>query len=145
MPERRTGEISDEQSSYFEKVIQDHPDVSWTMLFMHKPVWMREDDHGMQRIESALSDMAYTVINGHFHAYSHTIKNSRDYIILGTTGGGQNADNENSFDHISLVTMTGEGPSIANLRLDGIINKEGKIPANGKDLCFQASNCKEEG
>jgi hypothetical protein len=37
--------------------------------------------------------------------------------------------------------MTDEGPSIANLRLEGILNKKGEIPADGKDLCFQASAC----
>ena len=142
LSERRTGEIGDKQSSYFEKVIQEHPDVKWTMLFMHKPAWMREDEHGLQRIEAALSDRAYTVINGHFHAYSHTVKNDRDYIMLGTTGGSQNPENEMSFDHISLVTMTDEGPSIANLKLEGILDKKGEIPADGKDLCFQASTCK---
>jgi hypothetical protein len=144
MPERRTGEIGEEQSSYFENVIQEHPDVRWTILLMHKPVWMREDNHGLQRIESVLSDRDYTVINGHFHAYSHTVKNDMDYIMLGTTGGSQNPQNESAFDHISLVTMTDEGPSIANLRLEGILDKRGLIPADGQDLCYQASRCIDE-
>ena len=42
----------------------------------------------------------------------------------------------------TLVTMTQEGPTIANLRLDGILNKYGKIPLGGDSLCFQASRCK---
>ena len=49
-----------------------------------------------------------------------------------------------SFDHVTLVTMTDEGPSIANLKLEGILDKTGHIPLDGDNLCFQASGCKTE-
>ena len=61
--------------------------------------------------------------------------------MLATTGGGQDADLETAFDHVTLVTMDSEGPSIANLRLDGILDKTSVIPAEGGELCFQASRC----
>jgi len=141
MPERRTGEISDAQSAYFEEVLAKYPDVYWTFLFMHKPTWLREGDGGLSRIESALDERPYTVFNGHFHTYSYNERKGRDYIMLGTTGGGQNESEERSFDHITLVTITDQGPSIANLKLDGILNKAGEIPAGGEELCFQASRC----
>ena len=144
MPERATGEMGKEQSDYFLKVIAEHPNVDWTFLFMHKPVWLKENDPEFAAIESALSNRPYTLFNGHFHSYSHTIKNGRDYIMLGTTGGSQNAGNEMSFDHVTMVTMTKDGPNIGNLRLDGILDKMGHIPANGDSLCFQASKCKED-
>ena len=114
MPERTTGEMGKEQSDYFLKVIAEHPNVDWTFLFMHKPVWLKENDPEFSAIESALSNRPYTLFNGHFHSYSHTIKNGRDYIMLGTTGGSQNADNEMSFDHVTMVTMTKDGPTIGN-------------------------------
>ena len=142
MPERVSGQISAEQSAYFTDVIKQHPNVKWTLLFMHKPVWKREMEGGLQLIESALAQRPYTLFNGHLHSYSYTLKNDRDHIILGTTGGSQPAEGQNSFDHVTLVTMGAEGPSIANLRLDGILNKTGKIPLNGDSLCFQASRCK---
>lgn len=141
MPERRTGEISETQSAYFEEVLANYPDVGWTFLFMHKPTWLREGDGGLSRIESALDKRPYTVFNGHFHTYSYTERKGRDYIMLGTTGGSQNESNVRSFDHITLVTVTDQGPSIANLKLDGILNKSGEIPAGGEELCFQASKC----
>ena len=144
MPERTTGEMGKEQSDYFLKVIAEHPNVDWTFLFMHKPIWLKENDPEFAAIESALSNRPYTMFNGHFHSYSHTIKNGRDYIMLGTTGGSQNADNEMSFDHVMMVTMTKDGPTIGNLKLDGILDKRGHIPANGDTLCFQASRCKKE-
>jgi predicted MPP superfamily phosphohydrolase len=142
MPERVSGQISAEQSVYFTEVIKKHPTVKWTLLFMHKPVWKREGDGGLQVIESALTERPYTVFNGHFHSYSHTVKNDRDYVILGTTGGSQSAEDLNAFDHVTFVTIGTDGPSIANLRLDGILGKSGKIPLNGDSLCFQASRCK---
>lgn len=139
MPERLTGEIGPEQSAYFQRVLADHPSVRWTILFMHKPVWQRDDEPDFAAIESALADRPYTLFNGHFHRYSLTVKNGRDHIMLGTTGGGQNPTDEMSFDHVTLVTMGQNGPSITHLRLDGILDKTGRIPLGGDTLCFQAS------
>lgn len=141
MPERVTGRVGSEQSAYFVDIIQKHPEVRWTVLFMHKPIWKTEGEGSLEGIEKALEGRPFTVFNGHFHSYSHTTKNNRDYMILGTTGGAQNAKDPNAFDHVTLVTMAPEGPSIANLRLDGILNKYGKLPLNGDSLCFQASHC----
>ena len=111
---------------------------------MHKPVWLRDDESDFSAIESALSNRPYTLFNGHFHSYSHTVRHGRDYIMLGTTGGGQNINDPMSFDHVTLVTMTEDGPSIASLKLNGILDKTGRIPAGGDSLCFQASNCGNE-
>lgn len=143
MPERKTGKIEEEQNAYFEKVIAANPNVRHTFVFMHKPVWQREGEGNLSRIENALGEREYTVINGHFHSYSHTVKNGHDYIMLATTGGAQNDENENAFDHITLVSYSDEGPTIANIRMDGLLNKAGKIPLNGEQYCYQASACKE--
>lgn len=141
IPERVTGNIGPEQSAYVLAAIAEHPDVRWTFLFMHKPVWTDDADPEFVAIENALADRPYTVFNGHFHVMSHRVKNERDYIMLGTTGGSQNAANPMAFDHVTLVTV-GEGePAIAHLRLDGILERDGTIPAGGGELCFQASAC----
>jgi hypothetical protein len=144
MPERFTGNVGPEQSAYFTRVLAEHPEVRWTMLFMHKPVWRDDGDPEFIAIESALSNRPYTVFNGHFHTMSHRIKNGRDYMMLGTTGGGQNDSDEMSFDHITLVTVSDGSPSIAHIRLDGILDKTGRVPNNGEPLCFQASACGPE-
>lgn len=141
MPERLTGEIGPEQSRHFLDVVNRHPDVRWTMLFMHKPVWLEDGDPEFVALESALSERPYTVFNGHFHRFSHTVKNGRDYIMLGTTGGGQGPTRPMSFDHVTLVTVAGDGPSIAHLRMDGILDGTGRLPAGGDTLCFQAYEC----
>ena len=143
MTERSTGTVGDEQSAYFEKVIASYPDARWTFLFMHKPVWRREGEGNLSRIETALATRNYTLINGHLHEYIYTQRNERDYIMAATTSGGQNPLLENAFDHLMLVTIDNEGPTIANLRMDGILDKTGEIPHGGDSLCFQASRCRE--
>jgi hypothetical protein len=110
---------------------------------MHKPVWKKEGDGNLSRIEKALANRQYTLFNGHLHDYSYTSKNDRDYIMLATTSGGQNPESKTAFDHITLVSLTAEGPMIANLRLEGILDKTAKIPLNGDQYCFQASACKD--
>lgn len=144
--EARVGEVSDAQSAYFERVIAASPRARWTVVMMHKPVWRRAGAGSLQRIETALKDRPYTVLNGHVHRYSHVLRNGRDYITLGTTGG-EWADTEvpGAFDHIMWVTMTRDGPSIANLRLDGVLDRTGHIPAGGEALCLslRGPNCRK--
>ena len=108
---------------------------------MHKPVWQREGTGNLQLIEDALAKRNYTLFNGHFHKYAYTERNGRDYIMMATTGGGQDKASRNAFDHITLVTLAEDKPSILNVRLDGILDKTGKIPMGGDTVCFQASAC----
>jgi hypothetical protein len=141
MPERMTGWIGEEQVSYFLDVLEANEDVRWTFLFMHKPVWIRDDPKPFDALEAALQARPYTYFNGHYHSYSHAERYGRDYMTLGTTGGSQSATNDSAFDHITLVTVDDDGPSIATLRLDGILDKTGQLPLDGADRCFQASRC----
>jgi UDP-2,3-diacylglucosamine pyrophosphatase LpxH len=135
--EAKVGEISAGQSAYFEKVLAANRKARWTVLLMHKPVWNRPDDKGLGRIEAALKGRSYTLINGHLHRYSYTVRKGQDYIMLGTTGGGRAFDGSpGAMDHFLWVTMTKDGPSIANLRLDGVLDKTGHIPAGGDALCL---------
>ncbi len=135
--EAKVGEIGPGQNAYFEKVLKANPKARWTVLLMHKPVWNRPDAKGLGRIEAALKGRPYTLINGHLHRYSYTVRNGADYIMLGTTGGGRAMDGSpGAMDHFLWVTMTKDGPSIANLRLDGVLDKTGHVPAGGETLCL---------
>jgi hypothetical protein len=127
MKERGVGAITDDQFNYFNSVLEAHPEVKWTFVLMHKPLWMREDDKGLGKLEEALNGRSYTVINGHFHSFSHRIKNNMDYMMLGTTGGSQRAGDPNAFDHITLVRMDKE-PVITHIKMDGILDEKGEIP-----------------
>lgn len=141
MIETPLGAISPDQSAYFEEVLSTNPDVKWTFVFMHKPSYLREGPLGLTRIETALEGRPYTVFNGHVHALSHRVRKGMDYMMLGTTGGVQNPDKDNAFDHLTLVTMDKNGPNISHIRMDGLLDKTGNIPQDGNDLCFQNSLC----
>jgi len=141
MPERVSGWVGQEQVDYFRDVLAANEDVRWTFVFAHKPVWLREGDKPFDALEAALADRPYTWFNGHVHAYRHAPRLGRDYMVLGTTGGIQDVKDSASFDHVTLVTVTADGPSVANLRLDGILDKTGQIPLDGAGTCFQASAC----
>lgn len=141
MPERVVGNIGAEQAAYVQQMLAKHADVRWTFLFFHKPVWRNADDAEFRAIEAALAERPYTVFSGHLHSYARTVRQGRDYFTLGTTGGSQNAADSLSMDHVTLVTMTATGPSIAHLRLDGILGSDGRIPRGGDSLCFRAARC----
>lgn len=141
MPERTVGRIGAEQVAHVEGALRRYADVRWTFVLMHKPAWQRADESGFAAIEALLAERPYTVINGHEHRYAHTERHGRDYLTLGTTGGSQDPASAMSFDHVTLVTMSGAEPSIVNLRLSGILDRTGHVPLGGDDLCFQASRC----
>lgn len=135
--EAKVGQIGPEQSAYFEKAIADHPKVRWTIALMHKPAYNRPGPLGLDRIEAALKGRPHTILNGHLHRYAYAQRNGADHIMLGTTGGGRAFDGSfGAMDHMMWITMTKDGPSIANLRLDGVLDKTGHAPAGGEALCL---------
>jgi len=144
MPEQTAGNISAEQSQYFQDVLATNPDVRWTFLFMHKAPWERQDEQSFAAIEQALSERPYTVFNGHVHAYEYLERHGRDYIRLATTGGVQFPDRGRSADHLVLVTISESGADIANLLMEGILDKTGHIPLGGDDVCFELAICGDD-
>ena len=81
-------------------------------------------------MERTIPISVYTIDIQHvtpkFHSFSHRKRNSRDYTILGTSGGAQNAKDSMSFDHVTLVRMAKE-PVITHLKMDGILDETGKV------------------
>lgn len=118
--------ISRSQIDYVKKAIADNPNVRWTMLYMHHPVWNYKDFNGFSEIETALQSRPYTVLAGHNHQYLKTQRNNRNYYILASTGGGSQLRGPRfqEFDHITWVTFTDEGPELVNLALSGIHNDD---------------------
>jgi hypothetical protein len=115
--------ISDSQAEYVKLALEQNPEVRWTLVFLHKPLWNVPGDHGWNKVEDLLRPRKHTVFAGHTHNY---FKNVRDhgnqYITLATMGGGSGLRGPNfgEFDHFLWVTMTDEGPIMANLMLSGI-------------------------
>ncbi|HJO24460.1 MAG: metallophosphoesterase [Myxococcota bacterium] len=112
------------QMAWVEQVLGQDRKARWTFVLIHQPLW----DYGdrihpdWRRVEELLGDRPYTVFAGHIHEYTALTRNDRRYITLATTGGGSpmRGIDQGEFDHVVLVTMTDEGPTIANLMLDGI-------------------------
>jgi len=144
LPEKSSGNLTAEQSAYFVDTIANNPDVRWTFLLMHKAPWERAEETNFAAIENALMDRPYTVFNGHIHAYEHIERLGRDYIRLATTGGEQFSHVPMSVDHVTVVTVDNDGVDIANLLLSGILDKTGKIPLGGDDVCFEMAACGKE-
>ena len=137
LEERKSGRIGVQQAAYFRQVLAEYPDVRWTFLMMHKPAWERPDEEHFSAIETALSGQPYTVFYGHLHSYLHQQRHGQDYIRLGTTGGLHGAGDPMAIDHVTLVTVSGAGTDIANLRMSGIFDRTGKVPLNGDQICLE--------
>lgn len=144
LPERTAGNIGNIQSDYFIDIIKKYPNVKHTFLFLHKPAWKKENEQNFSRIEKALENRPYTVFNGHVQAYGYEKRYNQDYIQLATTGGEQFPTLGRSMDHITMVTVDNSKVDIANVLLNGILDKTGHIPLNGEQLCFEKEKCKTQ-
>ena len=134
----RSTTMGQAQVDYFLKVLDEHQDVRWTMVFTHKPLWYYEEAYdrptGWKPIEDALKDRKHTVFAGHRHRYLSFPRNNTRYIQLATTGGGSDLSGpiHGRFDHFVWVTMTEEGPTIANILLDGVLDQDVRSEATAE-------------
>ncbi len=119
-------DVGENQINYFKKVISNNTDVYHTVILMHSPIWDYDDSSDFEKIEKLLDKREYTIFSGHRHNYVKKVKNGNPYYVLATTGGGSDLRGPQfgEFDHIMWVTMAGERPRIANLKLDGIIKDD---------------------
>ena len=117
-----------EQLAFVERTLESFPDPRWTIVLVHQPLWdYASGPRGdWPEVERMLGSRDYTVFAGHFHRYVKLVRNDRRYITLATTGGGSSLRGVpyGEFDHVAWVTMTAEGPRIANLLLDGIHDED---------------------
>jgi len=126
--------FSQKQINFVRQALKANPDVCWTMVFLHKPVWFIErrvgetalEKSGWAEIESMLKDRRHTVIAGHVHRYTQNIRNNSKYITMSTMGGSRGFGSPifGQFDHVMWVTMTNNGPIMANLMLEGIWDED---------------------
>ena len=117
-----------EQLEFVARTLAEVPDPRWTIVIVHQPLW--DSDRGRRgdwpKVEAMLADRDHTVFAGHFHHYVKVVRQDSNYITLATTGGGSSLRGNlyGEFDHVALVTMTANGPRIANLMLDGIHDED---------------------
>ena len=115
----------------FRGVRAGNRDGRWTFETTHAPPgWGPPDavrDPGTSAPnEEVLADRDYTVVAAHTHTYNYTRRNGRDYITTAMTGA-LNVPRLGAIDHVVWVTMTKDGPKIANLLLNGILDKHGPV------------------
>jgi len=120
-PGSSDGRMSDVQIDWLSATLARQPDARWTFLFLHRPMWI-DSPSEWQPIEEVLGDRPRTIFAGHHHVSKVTTIDGFSYYSLATTGGVSSlsgpADGE--FDHLVWVTMTDDGPRIANLMQDGV-------------------------
>ncbi|QDX82650.1 hypothetical protein B9N43_16270 [Denitratisoma sp. DHT3] len=112
--------ISPRQVESVRQTLARNKDVRWTVFLMHRPGW-RYQSGEFRQIERMTADRPYSMFAGHFHKYAYEQRNGRDYITLGTTGGSQPTG---SVDHLMWVTMTSNGPEIANILQSGLSDRK---------------------
>lgn len=120
------GTISDTQFEYAKKVLDETKEVRWTLVFMHQPLWHQKNTERWEELETILAGRKHTVYAGHEHRYVKETRNDGKYFTLATTGGGSSLRGPElgEFDHMMWVTMTDDGPIMANLALNGIWNED---------------------
>lgn len=141
MAETGPARIGDSQRDWVLGLLETNKNVRWTFVFLHRPIWDNPTPN-FAAIEAALLGRGYTMFAGHNHNYVHTERQDRDYMRLGTTGGGwDDPGAPGAMDHISWVTMRDGGPVFAHLVATGILAKD-KIPdfIPGAEFCGQAYN-----
>ena len=120
------GTIDDAQYEYIKKTLSENEDVRHTLVFLHQPLWIQDDTKRWDDVTALLKNRPHHVFAGHYHRYWKTDQNNGKYIALATTGGGSRLRGPayGEFDHVVWVTMTDEGPILANLLLEGIWNED---------------------
>jgi hypothetical protein len=121
---RRT--ITQQQLNYFSKALKENRNVRWTFVFMHEPLFKRENSDNWPKLQKQLANRQYTVFAGHDHRYQKDEFNGNYYYSLSVTGAKEELAGleQCEFDHIVWITMTDSKPVIANLTLEGILTDE---------------------
>lgn len=126
------GTIDKEQQEWVAKTVEANPNVRWTFVFLHKPIWNAPDleKNGWAAVEKALAGRKHNVFCGHVHRYQIFHRNGTEYYQLATTGGGSRLRGADygEFDHVAWITMKKDKPLIANVMLDGILPADLRIP-----------------
>jgi hypothetical protein len=126
-PRKLYAHISADQIAWLKKVLDANSSARWTVVFLHKPMWLLSDldKNGWEGVEKLLNGRKYTVFAGHVHRYQKFTRQGQNYYMLGTTGGGSRlrGPEYGEVDHLTWVTMKKEGPVIANVLLDGIVRE----------------------
>ncbi len=121
--DRPFGGLGAEQIDWAKKTLAENSGVRWTLVFMHRPLWMEKNQAGYEQVGAALKGRNYTVFSGHLHHYVAGERDGMKHYALATVGGDSKVRGKEvgEFDHITWVTMKSSGPTVVNLQLSGIV------------------------
>jgi hypothetical protein len=132
------------QVAFLKGALEKNSDSRWTVVLLHHPLWNYKERESLPKhligsynrwleLEQLLSERKYTVFAGHVHKYTQVERNGSRYYTLATTGGGSKLRgvDRGEFDHFFWITMTDDGPVIASLLLDGVVDPDA-APSLGK-------------
>ncbi|WP_404422646.1 metallophosphoesterase [Nibricoccus sp. IMCC34717] len=124
--DKSEGGLGAEQIAFARDVLKRHASAPWTLVFFHRPLWLYEDKGGYEQIEEVLAGRRYAVFTGHHHHYLKAVRHGMPHYTLATCGGGTalRGAEFGEFDAFTWVTMTPDGPRVANLSLEGVIEDD---------------------
>jgi len=120
-------EFDSEQVAFVKSTLAKYPDVRWTFLFLHEPAWENPSD-SFKAIQQLLKERNHTFFGGHLHYYDYDNINGREHITMGPAGASFHQEGPGNVDHIMWVTMTENGPQMANIALKGVFDRKGLDP-----------------
>ena len=120
-------EFDDAQVAFIEDALAKNPDVRWTFLFLHEPAWENPSD-SFKAIQAMLKGRDHTFLAGHLHYYDYDNIDGYEHITMGPAGASFHHEGPGNVDHIMWVTMTENGPEIANIALKGVFDRKGLDP-----------------
>ncbi|GMW01173.1 MAG: hypothetical protein AMXMBFR84_23100 [Candidatus Hydrogenedentota bacterium] len=140
-PDNSTG-IGEAQIAYVKKTLEENQDVRWTLVFQHKPLWNDEGALGWKEVEALLKGRKVSVFAGHTHNYLSQERDGISFITMATSGGGSQLRGAafGEFDHFAWITMTDDGPIVANLMLDGVQPADLRTPEMAEELALFRSD-----
>jgi len=139
--------ITPEQYAWFGKTLDENKDVRWTCIFMHQPGTWNSSEWMKFEKTKLVPRGRYTVFAGDWHSYCHARRYGFDYYVLSVAGGCSAVNSHESakrpqlmgveygeMDHITWVSMTKDGPVVANLLIDGILPGDYLNQGNSKAM-----------
>ncbi|MCA9312583.1 MAG: metallophosphoesterase [Bauldia sp.] len=121
-------EFQDDQMAFLKNALEQNPDVRWTFVFLHEPAW-EKPSKSFEAVQALLKGRKHTFFGGHLHYYDYDLIDGTEYITMGPAGASFHEEGPGNVDHVTWVTMTDDGPQIANIALKGLFDRKGLDPS----------------
>jgi len=121
-------EFQADQMAFLKNTLEQNADVRWTFIFLHEPAWEKPSE-SFEAIRTLLEGRKHTFFGGHLHYYDYDLIDGVEYITMGPAGASFHHEGPGNVDHVMWVTMTDDGPQIANIALKGLFDRKGLDPS----------------